>query len=373
MTSCRIVVAVCALGAASCASASLVLTPLAPPPAACTIDGCASDSSASALVSAPVDCRPAGGSPCGGAPARECTSRALKAWSGSQDDRAISCVAQMLGEACTLGDPQACAFAGRMWVDGRGVASDVERGIEMLVRACDGGVPLACAVAVRWLDAPTHARVLKDPLELRARLEIERACLAGEPGEPCYEAGRCFYFGRNAFPRDRALAVEEYQRGCNIGDSRACNNLGDALAYGEGVERDVARSAAMFERACHLGEELGCANLGHMFEHGQGVARDRSLARDLFRAACKSGEIYGCLHAEMVAAEDAGAPHDPLRALSYWIRACAASDARACAFVGVMYEDGPDDLTRDTDKSLEAMNRGCRLGNGYACQWVKEH
>ncbi len=243
----------------------------------------------------------------------------------------------------------------------------------MLVHACDAGVALACAVAVRWLDDPAHAHFLKDPLGLRARLEIERACLVGEPGEACYEAGRCFYFGRDSFPRDRVLAARAYERGCNAGDSRACNNLGDALAYGEGVERDVARSASMFERACHLGEELGCANLGHMFERGEGVVRDRARARDMFREACASGEIYGCLHGEMLAAEDAGAPRDPLRALAHWRRACAAADARACAFVGVIFEDGPDDLARDTDKSLEAMNRGCRLGNGYACEWVKDH
>lgn len=110
-----------------------------------------------------------------------------------------------------------------------------------------------------------------------------------------------------------------------------------------------------------------------MFERGEGVARDRGRARDLFRAACASGEVYGCLHAEMLAAEDAGAPRDPERALAHWRRACVASDPRACAFVGLIYEDGPDDLARDTDKSLEAMNRGCRLGSAYACEWVKEH
>jgi TPR repeat protein len=280
----------------------------------------------------------------------------------------------MLGDACSLDDAQACAFAGRMWIDGRGVASDVERGIGMLVRGCDGGIVLACAAAVRWLDEPTKARVLKDPEELRARLEIERACLSGEPGEPCYEAGRSFYFGRNAFPHDAARAVGAYQRGCNLGDSRACNNLGDALAYGEGVERDLSRSAAMFDRACHLGEDLGCANSGHMFERGQGVVRDLARARSLYRSACAGGEIYGCLHVEMLAAEDAGrVPRDPERALAHWRGGCVAGGAEACAFVGVMYEDGPDDRTRDTEKSLQAMDRGCRLGNAYACEWVKEH
>ena len=105
----------------------------------------------------------------------------------------------------------------------------------MLVQACDAGVARACALAVRWLAEPTHARDRPNAFDLRARLEVERACLTGEPGEPCFEVGRRFYFGRNAFPRDRVRAREAYERGCNLGDSRACNNLGDALAYGEGV------------------------------------------------------------------------------------------------------------------------------------------
>jgi TPR repeat protein len=350
-----------------------VLTPLAPPPPACIIDGCGGGASPRTLVSALPECPAASESPCGGTSASECARRALSAWSDAQDNRAISCVARMLGDACSLGDMQACAFAGRMWIDGRGVDPDVERGIGMLVRACDGGIPLACAVAVRWLAEPTHAREQKDAVDLRARLEIERACLDSEPGEACYEAGRCFYFGRNAFPRDPVRAVEAYRRGCNLADSRACNNLGDALAYGDGVERDVTRSAAMFEKACRLGEALGCANLGHMFERGEGVVRDRGRARDLYRAACASGEVYGCLHEEMMVAVDAGVSKDPQRALGYWQRACVAADARACAFVGVMYEDGADDRTRETSKSLDAMSRGCRLGNAHACAWVKEH
>jgi TPR repeat protein len=43
----------------------------------------------------------------------------------------------MLDAACTGGDRDACTFAGRMWLDGRGVAPDKKRGIDLLVQACD--------------------------------------------------------------------------------------------------------------------------------------------------------------------------------------------------------------------------------------------
>ena len=278
----------------------------------------------------------------------------------------------MLDEACSVGDARACAFVGRMWLDGRGVVRDVERGMSALVHACDGGVPLACIVGVRWLSQPRSARELPDASQLRARLGAEHACLDGEAGS-CAEVGFLFYSGRNGFPRDRAQAAQSYERGCDLGAGLACNNLGDALAYADGIARDLPRSAAMFDRACHLGEAMGCANLGYMYEHGEGVLRDRERARELYHGACASGDVYGCLHAEMLVRQDAGAPRDAQQALAYWKRACAVASARACAFVGVIYEDGPDGLSRDADKSLEAMNRACSLGDEHACEWMKAH
>jgi TPR repeat protein len=278
----------------------------------------------------------------------------------------------MLEEACSLGDARACSFVGRMWLDGRGVARDVGKGIAALVRACDEGVALACMVGVRWLSQPLYAREFPDASQLNARLGVEHACLSGEASS-CSEVGLRFYFGRNGFPRDRARAARAYERGCDLGGGLACNNLGDALAYADGVDRDLVRSAAMFERACRLGEAMGCANLGYMFEHGEGVSRDRPRARELYRDACASGDVYGCIHAEMLARQDAGAPRDPPRALAYWQRACAIADARACAYVGVMYEDGVDGLSRDAEKSNDAMNRACSLGDPRACEWMKSH
>jgi TPR repeat protein len=348
------------------------VTALPPGAPACPIDGCgppAGESSAGPLLSA---CAGAGEAPCGGVPATKCTELAVSLWSGHDDDHTVACVARMLGEACSLGDPSACGFAGRMWLDGRGVARDPTRGLDMLVRACDGGVRLACAVAVRWLAEAAHTHDNPSAPDLRRRLEAEHACLTSE-ADACYQVGLFFYFGESSCPRDRAMATRAYERGCALGDARACNNLGDALAYGEGTPRDVARAAALFDKACRLGEALGCANSGYMFEHGEGVSSDRPRARGLYRESCASGEVYGCLHADMLVATEAAASRDQRRALELWTAACDRRDARACAFVGVMYVDGPDGLARDSSKSLEAMNRACGLGEPRACEWVKAH
>jgi uncharacterized protein len=277
----------------------------------------------------------------------------------------------MLSAACALDDARACGFAGRLWLDGRGVARDVPRGLGMLVRSCDAEVVVACAAAIRWLDDPhTGADALADAGDLRVRLEADLEC-ATDHADACYTVGTLSYAGHGGFAHDRARAARAYARGCDLGDSRACNNFADALAYGEGVERDLERAAVMFEKACHEGESLGCANLGYRAEHGLGVPRDRVRARSLYRDACATGEPYGCMHAAMLAAEDAGAPRDPPRSLAHWVRRCAAGEGRACAFAGLIYDDGPDGLTRDATRSHEAMTRACALAEPHACQWTK--
>lgn len=276
----------------------------------------------------------------------------------------------MLADACALDDPRACAFAGRLWLDGHGVPRDPARAVAMLLRACDGGVPTACTVGTRALADGDDAEI-KDLLKHRARFDLEQACWVGQP-DSCYRAGLFFYLGHEAFPRDPVRATRLYERGCNLGDSHACNNLGDAFAYGDGVPRDVERASFLFDRACLLGESLGCANLGYMAEHGEGVARDERRAKALYRDACTAGDVYGCIHSEMIEAELAGAPRDPAKALAHWRDGCdRRRDASACAFLGILYEDGPDGLARDEAKSEQAMSRACELGSERACDWMK--
>jgi uncharacterized protein len=258
-------------------------------------------------------------------------------------------------------------------MDGRGMASDPERGFDMLVQGCDGGVALACSVALRWLNEPRADDAQKISV-LRARLETELACWAGQD-DACLSAGLSFYSGRDGFPGDRARAVRSYEVGCTVGAALACNNLGDALAYGDGTPKDVSRAIRLFDRACRMGEPIGCANLGYMVEHGEGATKDIPRARQLYGNACMSGDVYGCLHAEMLQAQRSS---DEDASLAQWRERCDRDRdprraATACAFVGILYEDGPNGAARDEAKSLDAMSKACRLGEAYGCEWLKFH
>jgi uncharacterized protein len=346
---------------AACATAGSPAAPLAEPPPACPLEGCDKAKIAAIQSSAaPSVCPGAGEAPCAGEPAPQCTRRALSAWTDATDERAVSCIAKTLSDACALGDPTGCLYAGRMIIDGHGVQRDAERGLSLLARACDGDVAIACRVAVRWLADPEHARLVHDGPKLRQRLDMEQECLTGVP-DTCFTVGSRYAAGAEPFPSDGSRSAAAYARGCEAGHAPSCNNIGDAQEYGKGVPRDVEHAASLYQRACGLGEALGCANLGRLLENGAGVARDAARARTLYADACRSGEPYGCLHGEMT---------DSHGGLDSWQRACDRGNARACAFVGVVYDDGPDGYHRDEERSLRALERACKLGDRRGCVLV---
>jgi TPR repeat protein len=366
----------------ACASRPLVLTPAPPPPAACPLEGCDARRAKAIEAAAPRSACPAAGeAPCSGDSPAECTARALAAWAAASDDRSVACVARTLTDACNLGDARACAFAGRLWLDGRGVDADAARGVGMLTTACLAGEETACRVALDWLSGGDHAGDVDEASTLRGRLKLHLDCLTADRearvstggGESCAAVGEAYAGGRNGFPRDLARSAAAYERGCMLGQGSACNNLADAFEYGNGVPRDLAHAGALYDRACRLGQALGCANLGHLVENGEGTPRDVPRARALYRDACATGEVYACLHAAMSAVGSPANRAEAMRALGRWEKACAAGSAQACAFVGVLYEDGPDGEARDERKSMEAMVKACKLGNRLACEWVSGH
>lgn len=358
---------------AACDHGLVRVAPSAPLAPTCPLEGC--DVARVARIAsehAPDVCPSAGEAPCAGGSGAECAARAMAAWGDAQDDREVACVGRMLTEACSLGDAPACGYAGRMWLDGRGLAAEAERGLAMVLRACEGGVALECVAALRWLSEDRREQTVKDGATLHKRLEDENFCLTGS-SEHCTRLGQDLYAGRAPYERDLVRSGVEYQRGCDLGNGLACSNLGDAYEYGNGVPLDLSHAATLYDRACRLGMHLGCSNLGHLLKHGEGVTRDIARARVLFRDACAGGDVYGCLHAALLSAEEAGAPSDPRRSVEHWQHACDARDARACAFVGVLFEDGPDGFARDEARSMKAMSRACDLGNRDGCAWLRSH
>ena len=125
---------------------------------------------------------------------------------------AAEAAAEFLERGCTLGAVKACGVLGNLAVDGRGVAKDPARALELWRRACDGGDGASCQ-------------------SLGRRLE--------DDGEMA-----------------KALAL--YELGCERGEPRSCRTIGSRYADGDGVAADRDRALADLARACKGGDRLAC-------------------------------------------------------------------------------------------------------------------
>lgn len=340
----------------------------------CPLGGCVAAPSSTA----PPELGRCGGAACENDPAKVCdasnaagcTARALDLWAAGQSRS----IAPLFERACTLGDPPGCNFAGRLYLDGRVVTRDPPRGLDLLARACDGGVVLSCDVATAYLgDSKNEAEVQgkTEPSYSALRFTTEAECYRAKD-DACFRAGLDFYTGDDGFPRDATASTRFYGKGCDLGNLSACNNLANAVYYGDGCKADVARAAAIWQETCRGGEQLACANVGFVTEYGDGVPRDMKRAEELYTAACAGQSTYGCMHAAMMVEYHRGVPHDPAQAVERWRKECDAKVFAACGFLGVMYEDGKG-VARDENRANGLFRRGADGGDARCRAWITQH
>jgi TPR repeat protein len=339
----------------------------------CAVGGCAPIAS---TVDANVetcaahhDCARDPATVCDKTNAHACTTRALDAWAVAAGDTGIAPVLALFERACDLGDSYGCMYAGRIALDGVGVVPDEARGRMLLERACDAEVVLACDTLARHeRDAPP---VASEKQFGGTRYETEAACWRGVAGQ-CFNVGLYFGAGRDGYPHDDVRSARAYTRGCDQGDSTSCNNLANDLYYGDGVPIDWAQSARLYIRACDGGNAVGCANVGYLAEYGDGVPLDMKKAERSYADACSLGSAYGCVHLDMLAAYRSGVPHAPEQAAARWRSACESpaksADRRACAFYGVLFEDGKG-VAHDSDRATSLMKVACEGHYKPACEW----
>jgi TPR repeat protein len=296
--------------------------------------------------------------------AAACRDKALGLWSASHAPRSLGRVFALFDRACGFGDLESCRYEGRLLLDGRGVARDAKRGVELLELSCDGGQEESCAtLASRSRGSGTYA----------SRYALELSCVRGD-GEMCRGLAGYFWSGSDGYPVDKRRSLLFFTKGCDFGSAASCTAIGYGLYLGDGIEEDKTRAAPLFERGCSGGDPIGCAGLGLLAEYGEGgVAADLHRARELYDSSCgHGGGPYPCLHREMIDAYARGVPHDPAQAKAHWERECGAQNGSACAYLAILEEDGKAG-TRDEDTEAALMRRACGSQRTLACDWLTDH
>ena len=57
------------------------------------------------------------------------------------------------------------------------------------------------------------------------------------------------------------MATQLYTKSCDDGYGLGCDNLGEMYRDGVGVQRDTSEALTLFQKGCNLGEPSACDDL----------------------------------------------------------------------------------------------------------------
>ncbi|MBX3125285.1 MAG: sel1 repeat family protein [Polyangiaceae bacterium] len=200
-----------------------------------------------------------------------------------------------------------------------------------------GAAPVAGAEAAT--PAEPAATELSDNVTPAARAAWE-AC-EQRSGSGCLAVGVSYANGSHGLPQDPVRAADLYERACDLGELRGCNNLAVVLEKGEGRPVDAARALELYRRNCDAKHALACRNLGRGHRDGVGTSPDRAAAAKAFRAAAALSE-----------------------------RDCEAGVAEGCSNLGFMYRSGSEGLPKDATRAAKYLQRACDMGYKAVCSRV---
>jgi TPR repeat protein len=227
----------------------------------------------------------------------------------------------VISEAAEAGDAMALNILGAAYEEGRGVARDVPRAIELWERSAKAG-----EVRARYNLGNFYTfgggGVEKD--RTRARREYHLAAAAGYP--PAMTG--LGYLEEIAEPPNHEKSVEWYLKAHDAGDMVATGNVGYAYAIGRGVPEDFARARLYMTDAAARGLPRAFNDLGVLHQRGYGVAADPQTAYLFYRLAADKGYARAGINLAELAVEHRMQLVRPHVAMGYCIWGTEAAPER---------------------------------------------
>jgi uncharacterized protein len=255
---------------------------------------------------------------------------------------------------CTLGDGMSCMNLGNRYRNGRAVERDVPRAIELLTRGCDLEDAQACSSAGSIFAEGDGT--LKDPN--KARTFFEKGCRLGN-------SYACSKVRPEAVNVSAAQERMNMEADCNDGLGVGCGNLAHRYLEGRGAEKNRARAVELFEKACALGFPPSCEQLGTMELAGRHALR-KARAADYFKRACDRSWPAGCERLGSLLWANHHS-EDDVAAAAAWEQACAAGLPKSCQHLADALARGKR-ITPDRPKAQALSDRACELGLKEACR-----
>lgn len=158
--------------------------------------------------------------------------------------------------ACSRGATQGCLRVGMAKITGQGVGKDIAAGLADLEALCTHRQAMGCSQLAAIYAGRQQPDVAADPV--RRDDYLKKACDLGDK-RSCDFAAQMRHNAHAEGQNGQANA--DYEAKCTAGQMLPCTLLAENLANGTGGNSDKARAKALFEKACNAGVQRACDDL----------------------------------------------------------------------------------------------------------------
>ena len=193
---------------------------------------------------------------------------------------------QVLQDA-NAGDISACAYLGKMYYEGTGVAQNYNEAFKWFQKAADKGIDDACAyLGKMYYEGTGVAQNYNEAFKC-----FQKAADNGVTG--AYTWLGVMYYDGQGVAQNYEKAFLWTKKAAENGAANAYVGLGVMYCNGQGVDKNYNEAFKWFQKAADNGVASAFAYLGDMYYAGDGVAQNYNEALKWYQKAADNGITTG--------------------------------------------------------------------------------
>ncbi len=194
---------------------------------------------------------------------------------------------KIVREGCKKNEGMHCELLAGIHYDGRGVDESKHLAFEFYERACQLDRVSAC-MTIAWFFVLGEA---ENEIQLDKGIRLlEQYCI--EKGDACNSLAHLYYEEKYGV-RDKAKAIEFWEKGCELENRISCSMLVSLLYFGDLEFQDQVRAFQLAESLCNQAPYY-CVVLGEIYIQKSYAKFDVEKAFLNFKKACRHFSGHAC-------------------------------------------------------------------------------
>ena len=261
---------------------------------------------------------------------------------------------QVLQDA-NAGDISACAYLGKMYYEGTGVAQNYNEAFKWYQKAADNGV----TGAYTWLGVMYYNGQGVAQNYEKAFLWTKKAAENG--AADAYVGLGVMYCKGQGVAQNYGEAFQWFQKAVDNGDPVAYGWLVSMYYNGQGVSQNYGEAFKWTKKAAEKGIAAAYAGLGGMYYKGQGVAQNYNEAFKWYQKAADNGGTGAYSWLGVMYCNGQGVAQNYNEAFKWFQKAADNGVAGAFAYLGEMYYAG-DGVAQNYNEAFKWFQKAADNG-----------